>query len=133
MASASGRRKAEPSSRAATRRGLATIGGFMAFWGWAFIASTLAVLVGGRGKDEHGPPLVGARASRRVLGTYREMVAVPPRPLQPFALAPPLALALEQPPRTLPLPPRRPRPLLHPLTRCCSYPRCARSRSCCSP
>eukprot|EP00908_Phaeocystis_cordata_P024475 Transcript_6930.p2 GENE.Transcript_6930~~Transcript_6930.p2 ORF type:complete len:543 (-),score=212.14 Transcript_6930:84-1661(-) len=57
-------------------RGLATIGGFMAFWGWAFIASTLAVLVGGRGKDEHGPPLVGARASRRVLGTYREMVAV---------------------------------------------------------
>ena len=35
--------------------GLASFGGFMAFWGWVFIGSTLVVLAV-RGKDEHGEP-----------------------------------------------------------------------------
>ena len=49
-------------------RSLVTIGGFMAFWGWAFIASTLAVLAA-RGKDEHDVPQGG---KGQMLTTYRE-------------------------------------------------------------
>merc|ERR1712232_1539482 len=41
----------------------------MAFWGWAFLASTLAVLAA-RGKDEHDAPQGAATA--RLLTTYRE-------------------------------------------------------------
>ena len=49
-------------------RGLCNIGGFMAFWGWAFLASTLAVLAA-RGKDEHDVPQGGVRQMRT---TYLE-------------------------------------------------------------
>ena len=59
--------------------GLASFGGFMAFWGWVFIGSTLAVLAV-RGKDEHGEPSApssggGSGGGDAATGAYGESAA----------------------------------------------------------
>ena len=63
--------------------GLVTLGSFMAFWGWIFLASTIWVL--SVKKDEHTAP--AGSISGELFDAYREMLSVLKRPpVQSFAL-----------------------------------------------
>ena len=63
--------------------GLVTLGGFMAFWGWVFLGSTLWVLAV-RNDEHHAPP---GSVGRQLLEAYGEMLVVLQLPaVRSFAL-----------------------------------------------